>query len=94
MLLPAAAARLAPVFASGQVRGWAGVRCATPDRLPLVGPTRQPGVWVCTGMGSRGLSLAVLCGELLAAWLQQEPLPIEATLARQVHSARFDARSA
>lgn len=88
-LLPAAAEVLAPDFASGQVRGWAGVRCATPDRLPLVGPTALPGVWVSTGMGSRGLSLAVLCGEVLAARLHQEPLPLEAALARRLDTARF-----
>jgi tRNA 5-methylaminomethyl-2-thiouridine biosynthesis bifunctional protein len=89
-LLPAAAQALESAFTSGQVRGWAGVRCATPDRLPLVGPTRLPSVWVSTAMGSRGISLAVLCGELLAAWLQQEPLPVETALARRVHSGRFD----
>jgi len=88
-LLPAAAEVLTPNFASGQVRGWAGVRCATPDRLPLVGPTALPGVWVSTGMGSRGLSLAVLCGEVLAARLHQEPLPLEAALARRLDTARF-----
>ncbi len=88
-LLPSAAEVLAPDFASGQVRGWAGVRCATPDRLPLVGPTALPGVWVSTGMGSRGLSLAVLCGEVLAARLHQEPLPLEAALARRLDTARF-----
>lgn len=89
-LLPAAALALESAFTSGKVRGWAGVRCATPDRLPLVGPTRLPGVWVSTGMGSRGISLAVLCGELLAAGLMQEPLPVEAALAKRVHSGRFD----
>lgn len=88
-LLPSAAKVLAPDFAAGRVRGWAGVRCATPDRLPLVGPTAMPGVWVSTGMGSRGLSLAVLCGEVLAAQLHQEPLPLEAALARRLDIARF-----
>lgn len=89
-LLPRAADALQGAFNNSQVRGWAGIRCATPDRLPLVGPTGQPGVWVSTGMGSRGISLAVLCGELLAAWLMQEPLPVEAALAKRLHSGRFD----
>jgi tRNA 5-methylaminomethyl-2-thiouridine biosynthesis bifunctional protein len=88
-LAPEAAHALAGAFGNGSVRGWAGVRCATPDRLPLVGPTRLPGVWVSTGMGSRGISLAVLCGELMAAWLRQEPLPVEAALAKRLHSGRF-----
>jgi tRNA 5-methylaminomethyl-2-thiouridine biosynthesis bifunctional protein len=88
-LLPRAAAELEGEFASGRVRGWAGIRCSTPDRLPLVGPSSLPGVWVCTGMGSRGLSLAVLCGEVLAAWLHQEPVPVEQSLAKRLHSGRF-----
>ena len=32
-------------------------------------------------MGSRGLSFAALCGELLAARLHGEPLPVEQRLA-------------
>ena len=36
---------------------------------------------VATGMGSRGLSFTALCGELLAARLHAEPLPLEQRLA-------------
>jgi tRNA 5-methylaminomethyl-2-thiouridine biosynthesis bifunctional protein len=60
------------------------VRCATPTRLPALGPLpadQAPGLWVCTGMGSRGLTFAALCGELLAARLHGEPLPVEQRLA-------------
>ena len=66
-LLPHAAQQLAADFQDGTPRAWAGVRCASPDRLPLVGPlqpVRQPGLWVNTAMGSRGLTFAVLGGEL------------------------------
>ena len=77
-LLPAAAQALAPQFESGQVQGWAGIRCATPSRLPSLGALEGvPDVWVCSGMGSRGLTFAALCGELLAARLHGEPLPLE-----------------
>ena len=80
-LLPRTADRLARQFSPLQARGWAGVRCATPNRLPLVGPIgtpdSRPGLWLCTGMGSRGLSFAALCAELLAAQLHGEPLPID-----------------
>ncbi|GBU15355.1 tRNA 5-methylaminomethyl-2-thiouridine biosynthesis bifunctional protein MnmC [Polaromonas sp.] len=81
-LLPQAAAQLQPLFESAQAQAWAGVRCATPSRLPAVGAL--PGVanvWVCSGMGTRGLSFAALCAELLAAQLHGEPLPIELRLA-------------
>lgn len=89
-LLPNAAAAFADQFSPPQARGWAGIRCATPHRLPLVANLcklhAQPGLWVCTGMGSRGLSFAALCGELLAAQLHGEPLPIEASLAKMLDS--------
>jgi tRNA 5-methylaminomethyl-2-thiouridine biosynthesis bifunctional protein len=81
-LLPLPAQALAPQVESGQVQGWAGVRCATPSRLPSLGPLAgQPDLWVSTGMGSRGLTFAALCAELLAARLHGEPLPMEQRLA-------------
>jgi tRNA 5-methylaminomethyl-2-thiouridine biosynthesis bifunctional protein len=91
-LLPATAQALAAAFRSGTAQAWAGVRCASPDRLPLVGaldPVRQPGLWVNTAMGSRGLTFAVLCAELLAARLHGEPLPLENRLAQALAAQRF-----
>ncbi len=99
-LLPGAARALQPAFdlaapaSVHTVRSWAGVRCTTPDRLPLVGPVNHatlPGLWVCTAMGARGLTRAVLCGELLAARLQGEPLPLQARLARSLLTDRLQA---
>ncbi|WP_137893615.1 FAD-dependent 5-carboxymethylaminomethyl-2-thiouridine(34) oxidoreductase MnmC [Ramlibacter sp. 2FC] len=92
VLLPEAAKALAPAFAAGQVQAWAGVRCTLPDRLPAVGPIDPealPGLWACTAMGARGLTLAVLCGELTAAWLHGEPLPLEQSLARGLLARRW-----
>src|SRR5574337_1040004 len=89
-LLSGSAERLVPDFDATRVRSWAGVRCAAPDRLPLVGATALPGLWLCTAMGSRGLALAPLCGELLAARLHAEPLPVEAALARRLDATRFE----
>ncbi|PUA97320.1 tRNA 5-methylaminomethyl-2-thiouridine biosynthesis bifunctional protein [Acidovorax sp. 107] len=103
-LIPAAARELAPRFearlaageqdttASSAVEHWAAVRCTAPDRLPIVGPvdaTALPGLWVCTAMGARGLTLALLCGELLAARLNGEPLPLDTKLARALSSERM-----
>ncbi|MDI9333661.1 MAG: FAD-dependent oxidoreductase [Cytophagales bacterium] len=52
-------------------QSWVGVRTAQKNRKPLVvqpEPIGQPRLWVCTGLGSRGLSLAALCAaDLLAA---------------------------
>jgi tRNA 5-methylaminomethyl-2-thiouridine biosynthesis bifunctional protein len=100
-LMPSAARMLAPHFearfAAGEggapaVEHWAAVRCTAPDRLPIVGPVDAqalPGVWVCTAMGARGLTLALLCGELLAARIHAEPLPLDAKLARALASERM-----
>ena len=92
-LHPGAAAAVAPVFARGDTRPWAGVRCASADRRPLVGPLDAgtwPGVWLCTAMGSRGLAFAALCAELLAARWHGEPLPLPAKLAAALDTARLD----
>lgn len=71
---------------------WAGVRCTLADRLPAVGPVdaqAAPGLYVCAGLGARGLTLSVLCGEVLAAWLHGEPWPTERKLAQALLAERF-----
>jgi tRNA 5-methylaminomethyl-2-thiouridine biosynthesis bifunctional protein len=89
-LLPEVAATLAAQDEMPPVNAWAGVRCATPGRLPALGPLGSgdaqgadhlPGLWVCSGLGSRGLTFAALCGEVLAARLHGEPLPTTQKLA-------------
>ena len=87
VLQPELAAGLAPLFEAGDVQGWAGVRCTSADRRPLVGEW-QPGLWVSTALGSRGLTFAALCGELLAARLHGEPLPLEQKLAAMLDVER------
>lgn len=69
------------------VRAWAGVRCTSQDRRPLVGEI-EPGVWISTAMGSRGLTFSMLAAEVLAARLHDEPLPIESRLAAAIDVAR------
>ncbi len=49
----------------------------------------SPAPWVCTAMGARGMTLAVLCGELLAAWVHGEPLPMTTSLAAKLQADRF-----
>ncbi|QTD43784.1 FAD-dependent 5-carboxymethylaminomethyl-2-thiouridine(34) oxidoreductase MnmC [Ottowia testudinis] len=45
-----------------------------------------------TGLGARGLTLAVLCADILAAGLHAEPLPVERSLARRLRAGRWLAR--
>ncbi|RYY62606.1 MAG: FAD-dependent oxidoreductase, partial [Comamonadaceae bacterium] len=86
-VLPAAADVMSAAIDAAAVRSWSGVRCASADRRPLVGEL-APGLWVSTAMGSRGLTFAMLCAELLAARLHAEPLPLEARLAQALDAAR------
>ena len=91
-LLPDLSVPMQSAFAPGAVLGWAGLRCTLPDRVPAVGALdarHWPGLMVCTGMGARGISLSVLCGELIAAQLEGEPLPLAPSLAAHLAASRF-----
>lgn len=93
-LLPASGAPLAPWFDPADSRcqpTWGRVRCASHDRLPIAGLVNPaaPGLWALTALGARGLSLSVLCGELIAAQLHGEPLPLDAKLAQHLGTARL-----
>lgn len=50
------------------------------------------GLYVNSGHGSRGLITAPLAGELLAAWLNNEPLPVPRDVAEACHPNRFALR--
>ena len=51
------------------------------------------GIYVNSGHGSRGLITAPLSGELLAAWLDNEPLPLPRAVAEACHPNRFAVRA-
>lgn len=51
------------------------------------------GLYVNSGHGSRGLITAPLCAELLAAWLENEPLPLPRSVAEACHPLRFAVRT-
>jgi tRNA 5-methylaminomethyl-2-thiouridine biosynthesis bifunctional protein len=90
-LIPALAQALATQFAAGAINAWKNTRCVTADRLPVVGPLYRadnPTLWICAGMGSRGLSFSVPCAELLAARWGAEPLPVDAGLAQSLYALR------
>jgi tRNA 5-methylaminomethyl-2-thiouridine biosynthesis bifunctional protein len=95
-LLPTAGLDWESLLNRGQVGQWTSTRCVTHDRLPLVGPVdtgASTGLWLCIGMGSRGLSFSPLCAELLAARLGDEPLPMEFSLSRSLDVNRVRRRT-
>jgi tRNA 5-methylaminomethyl-2-thiouridine biosynthesis bifunctional protein len=95
--------------ANAPLAGRVGFRSVAPDRLPLVGRLpdfgaagaterlrdvpRHPGLYSLLGYASRGLIWAPLAAELLAASLEGEPLPLEASLADALDPARFVLRA-
>jgi tRNA 5-methylaminomethyl-2-thiouridine biosynthesis bifunctional protein len=102
--------RLTGLGPAGPVYGRQGMRIAPVDRLPLIGPLpladpraavtqvrrvpRLPGVYVAGGFGSRGLIWAPLAGALIAAWVEDEPLPLPSDLLDAVDPARGLVRQA
>jgi len=114
-LHPAAAARMREQAAGGQLRGWAGVRCASLDRLPLAGSLpdiaataallgqppfhrrkprlselpRLPGLFTLSALGSRGLTLASLCADVLARHALGQPGLVDPELWATLDPARF-----
>lgn len=95
----------APHAQDAPLQGRVGFRTMAPDRLPLVGPLpdssaegrserlrelpRHPGLHTLLGYASRGIIWAPLAAEILACQLEDEPLPIEATLAAALDPGRF-----
>lgn len=88
--LPALAAKIDPAA----VEGRASIRAVTPDRLPLAGCVGGPGLYVLTGFGSRGFSLAPLLAEHVAALALSAPSPISRAAADLVSPDRFARRAA
>lgn len=94
---------------TGALIGRVGWRLAAPDRLPLVGGLgtpgyagrqdqlrfipRQPGLGLCMAMGSRGITWAMLCAQVLAAQMSGAPCPLEASLLDAIDPQRFAVRA-
>lgn len=66
------------------------------DSLPTdrqLHPPYRNGLYLCTGLGSRGLTTAPLLGELLASTMCGDPLPTERVVAELLHPMRFFVRA-
>jgi tRNA 5-methylaminomethyl-2-thiouridine biosynthesis bifunctional protein len=54
---------------------------------------RQPGLFVCGGFGSRGLTWAPLAAQVILGWLEGTPMPLEADLLDAIDPARWQVRA-
>lgn len=81
--------RLADDLAGRTFEGRAALRATVPDHLPLAG-VRADGLWLLTGLGSRGLCLAPLLAEHVVARALGAPSPLPRQLSQLVDPARFD----
>lgn len=48
---------------------WAGLRPMTPDGTPVLGPTPYSNLWLSTGHGTLGWTMAAGSGRLIADWI-------------------------
>ncbi|HEY5070755.1 MAG TPA: tRNA (5-methylaminomethyl-2-thiouridine)(34)-methyltransferase MnmD [Caulobacteraceae bacterium] len=87
--------RLADRLAGETLTGWAGVRATTTDFLPLAGQVSgtQDGLFVLSGLGSRGFCLAPLLAEHIAAMALGGPSPLPSQAANLVWPGRFSERA-
>ena len=76
-LLPTVAETLAKQWSeAAHIQAWTGVRCASVNRLPKLGPLdeqRLQGLHMLSGLGSRGLTLALLCAQVVADRMESKP---------------------
>jgi tRNA 5-methylaminomethyl-2-thiouridine biosynthesis bifunctional protein len=80
-LLDTSAAQDVQALVPGDLNGWAGWRAVMPGRLPAIGQLHAaPGIYVASGYASRGLSWCALAGDVIAAELCGEPVPLEIDL--------------
>jgi tRNA 5-methylaminomethyl-2-thiouridine biosynthesis bifunctional protein len=93
--LAAALPRLAAALEGVDLHGRAAVRATTADRLPSAGAADEAqGLFLLTGFGSRGFSLAPLLAEHVAAQVLGAPSPLPGPLAELVAPNRFRLRAA
>lgn len=69
----------------------AAVRVSTPDHWPMCGEL-SPGLFVLTGLGGRGFTLAPLLAESLAAKMAGAPNPLERRLLQRLDPHRFTSK--
>jgi glycine/D-amino acid oxidase-like deaminating enzyme len=60
------------------LRSWAGLRPATPDGLPIIGPhPSRPGLWLAVGHEGLGVTTAPATAALVAAGITGAAAPLD-----------------
>ena len=78
-LLAALPTLLPEVTWQGDPEYWSGLRPMTADSLPILGPTHVDGLWLNTGHGSFGFTLACGSGRVVADLIAGRPPAIDLT---------------
>lgn len=79
-MLAAACAYMPGLAALSVVRVWTGVRVATADGLPLIGPhPGRSGMWLATGHEGLGITTSLGTAKLLAAQMLNERAELDPT---------------
>jgi tRNA 5-methylaminomethyl-2-thiouridine biosynthesis bifunctional protein len=91
-LAPDLAAAINVKTASGRT----SIRVTTHDHLPIVGQLDGPhqGLYVLSGLGSRGFTTAFLCADIIASHVCGEPSPVESAIIKALSPDRFARRAA
>jgi tRNA 5-methylaminomethyl-2-thiouridine biosynthesis bifunctional protein len=73
------------------LHGRASLRAATPDQMPLAGRLGdRAGLYILSGLGARGFTLAPLLAEHIVAETLGAPSPLHACVTAAIVPARFD----
>jgi glycine/D-amino acid oxidase-like deaminating enzyme len=70
------------------IESWVGVRYATHDRMPHVGPAGN-NEYVLTGFGSKGFTWGPLASEMIVSELLGLSCPVERSLRKRMNPLRF-----
>ena len=75
-LLAAAAELWPPVRDAVLVESWAGLRPATSDGLPVIGPCGERGFWIASGHFRNGILLAPGTARVMRELIHGRPVPV------------------
>jgi len=74
----AAAIDLAPGLANARIEEtWAGLRPASPDHLPILGPTDIDGLLIATGHFRSGILLTPITARLIREWITEQRVSVD-----------------